>query len=551
MSSAAPDRSVALVGGHVYAGAGVTRPGGVAVRAGLIVAVGSDDEVLAASGSAAEVIQLAGGLVSPSFGDAHLHPVNAGVELGQCDLHDARSAAECFDRVAAYAAEHPDDEWILGAGWSVEHFPGGMPSRVDLDRIVPDRPVLLHNRDHHGAWVNSRALAAAAITRATPDPADGRIERDASGEPTGTLQEGAVRLVRAVAPTPSRRALQEGLLRAQSRCFELGITNWQDALLRQHSPGIDGLTPYLDALDAGTLVAKVNGAIWWDRNRGPEQLEEILAAADRVGAGRTRFRATAVKIMVDGIVENFTASLSKPYRDASGRETDNFGISFLERDDLIEAVELIDRHGLQVHFHALGDRAVATALDAVENARRANPAGAARHQLDHLQMVQPEDVRRFRVVRAVANIQPLWACIDDQMTAMTIPFIDPSLVDRHYPFADLEAAGATLAAGSDWPVSSLNPFDGMHVAVNRTPVGVGAEPFLPHQRLRLATVWDAYTAGVAYVNGRDDEFGNLAPGMAADLVVVDRNPFELADSEIASARVVSTWVDGRPVYEHD
>ena len=552
MSPALP--STAFVGGHVYLGNGEAAPGGVAVREGRIVVSGDDATVLEAAGSGAERVDLRGGLVSPGFGDSHLHPMIAGLQLGQCSLDGYQSADECLAAIAAYAVEHPELPWIVGGGWSLAEFPDGPPHRSVLDRIVPDRPVFLRERGFHGAWVNSRALELAGITADTPDPADGRIKHDADGEPSGMLHEGAAYLVTRVAPPLDRGALYDGLMRGQERCLSLGITQWQDALLRLFDGGgPDGLDPYADALEKGTLLARVTGALWWDRERGLEQIDDLLARDARMSGHETRFRANAVKIMVDGVAENHTASLSRPYRDGCGHDTENFGISFLDREVLKDLVAAVDALDLQAHFHALGDQAVTDSLDAVEHARRSNPGSRARHTLAHLQMVRPADVPRFAELDAVANLQPLWARLDDQMTELTMPFIDPDLARWQYPFMDLHRAGATLAAGSDWPVSSANPLEGMHVAVTRTPEHspAGTDPFLPEQRLPLGVIWDAYTSGVAFLNEREDEVGTIRPGMLADLVVLDRNPFTEPVHEIADTQVQSTWIDGQCVHRRD
>ena len=542
--------STAFVNGRVYRTGQGTAVGAVGVKDGRIVAMGDDAQVIDAIGAGAEVVDMQGGLLSPAFGDSHLHPTMGGLELSQCNLDGAESAEECVKRIADYAAAHPDLPWILGGGWSLGLFAGGTPHKRTLDQVVPDRPVLLRNSDHHGAWVNSRALELAGITAHTSDPVDGRIERDPDGNPSGTLHEGAVILVMDVAPTPTGRDLYEGMLRGQEHCLSLGITHWQDALLRKFGQDVDGMAVYTDAVTAGTLNARVNGALWWDRNAGLDQIDELVERRAAASRGGDLFRADAVKIMVDGIPENFTASLSRPYRDACGHDTDNFGLSFIDRDLLREIVATVDRHGFQAHFHALGDQAVTDALDAVSHARRVNGDSGIRHHLAHLQVVRPEDVPRFVEVNAVANIQPLWARLDPQMTELTIPFIDPELASWQYPFGDLHAAGAPLAAGSDWPVSSADPLDGIQVAVTRTAEhsGKDAEAFLPHQSLPLATAWDAYTAGVASLNLRDDEIGQIAHGYRADLVLLDRDPFLGEPHEIADTGVVGTWFDGSLVH---
>ncbi|MHC5905061.1 amidohydrolase [Streptomyces sp. S6] len=519
----------------------------VAVRAGRIVAVGHD-EVHALVGPRTEVVDLAGRLLLPGFQDAHVHPLGAGMELGQCHLADTTDPAEYLRRVRAYAEDHPDVEWITGGGWSLEAFPGGSPTADALDMVVPDRPVFLPNRDHHGAWVNSRALQLAGITADTPDPVDGRIERDERGRPTGMLQEGAVHLVGRLLPEPTPAERLAGLLRAQAVLHSYGVTAWQDAIVGAYANMTDPAPVYRAAQEQGLLTARVVGALWWDRERGAEQIGELVERRRELTTDR--FRAGTVKIMQDGIAENRTAALLAPYVTSCGCASATAGLSFVDPGDLRKYVTELDALDFQVHFHALGDRAVREALDAVEAARTANGRRDTRHHLAHLQIVHPDDVPRFSALGAAANLQMLWAAHEPQMDELTLPLLGPERGARQYPFADLLHSGAILAAGSDWPVSSPDPLQALHVAVNRTAPDApsGTPVFLPAQRLSLTAAVAAYTAGSAYVNRLDAVSGTITPGKAADLVVLDRDPFAGAPEEIAATRVRQTFAGGVRVY---
>ena len=523
----------------------------VAVRDGRIAAVGAHARELA--GPRTEHVDLAGRLLVPGFQDSHIHALFGGVELGRCELSALGTAAEYLDAIGAYARANPDQEWITGGGWSLDAFPGGLPTAAALDAVVADRPVFLPNRDHHGAWVNTRALELAGITRDTPDPVDGRIERDSRGEPTGMLQEGATGLVESLLPRTSDGELDTAFDRAQALLHSLGITAWQDALVGSGLGQPDNFAVYLRAAESGRLTARVRGALWWERDRGAEQIEAFI---ERRRLGRTtgdgRFDPGSVKIMQDGIIENGTAALTSPYVQpcacGSASGGGNSGLSFVDPELLRGYVTRLDQERFQVHFHALGDRAVREALDAIEAARKANGESANRHHLAHLQVVHPEDVARFAALGAVANIQPLWACHEPQMDELAIPVLGPERSGWQYPFRGLLASGARLAAGSDWPVSSPDPIQGVHVAVNRvTPGGDGA-PLTPDQRIGLAEALTAYTAGTAYVNHLD-ETGRIAPGMLADLAVLDRDPFDAPTEEIHRAKAAATYVGGTLVYE--
>lgn len=539
-------------GGRVFSGDAAARPGSrsVAVREGVIVAVGSPEDVQPLVGPRTERVDTTGRLLIPGFQDAHAHPVQAGVELTQCDLSGTRDADECLRRIADYAAANPSEAWIVGAGWSMEFFPGGTPTRESIDRIVPDRPVALINRDHHGMWVNSRALELAGITVGTADPSDGRIERDSSGAPSGTLHEGAVALIAAVRPQISPELAYRGLLRGQQELLSLGITSWQDALIGDGLGLPDTFDIYRRAAAEGALIARVTGALWWERERGLDQVPELIERRDRVAATAdpSRLAMDTVKIMVDGVAENFTAAISHEYLDATGSPSGNRGLSFIDPGALSRYVTELDAAGFAVHFHSLGDRAVTEALDALASARRTNGPSASRHQLAHLQLVATADVPRFAALDAIANIQPLWACHEPQLDELTLPFLDPELAARHYPFGDLLRAGVRLAAGSDWPVSSANPLAGIRVAATRVEAGSDAPPLGPEQRLPLAPAFAAYTSGAADALGRGTSTGRITPGYRADLVVLDSDPFDAPPEGLDDTHVLGTWIDGRSVY---
>ncbi|MER5408611.1 amidohydrolase [Streptomyces sp. NPDC002769] len=516
----------------------------VAVTGDRITAVGAAAHEL--TGPRTEVVDLAGRLLLPGFQDAHLHPVPAGLELARCDLTGARTAEETVRAVRAYADAHPGREWITGGGWSMEAFEGGTPTKEVLDAVVPDRPVYLPNRDHHGAWANSRALELAGVTRDTPDPADGRFERDASGEPTGMLQEGAMRYVGRLAPPATPADRLAALLHAQRHLHALGITAWQDALVGAFLGMDDPSDAYLTAARDGSLTARVVGALWWDRERGAEQIPELVERRTALSHGR--FRATSVKLMLDGVAENGSAALLDPYLDSCGCATANRGTSFIDPARLPAYVAELDALGFQCHFHALGDRAVRDALDAVEAARKANGPSDTRPHLAHLQVVHPDDVPRFARLGATANIQPLWAAHEPQMDELTIPFLGPERAALQYPFGSLLRSGARLAAGSDWPVSSPDPLQGIHVAVNRVAPDATEPVFLPAERLGLTAAFTAYTAGSAYTNHLDDT-GSLRAGSLADLVVLDRDPYAGPPEEIGTTGVALTYVGGERVHE--
>jgi predicted amidohydrolase YtcJ len=515
----------------------------LAVRDGRIVAVGDDRSIRTHIGRSSRVIELRGRTVTPGFQDAHVHPVSSGLERLQCDLNGVHGLEATLAVIARYASAHPDRPWIQGGGWSMDDFPGGLPRREDLDRVVPDRPVVLPSRDGHTVWVNTRALELAGITADSLDPVDGRIERDADGTPNGALQEGAGDIYERLAPAPTQDDLETALEQSQAYLHSLGITAWQDAIV---APDVEDLA-YVALAGNGRLTARVVGALWWDRARGAEQIDELVERRRATSIGR--YAATSVKLMMDGVLENFTGAMLEPYDDGHGGHREERGLSQLDPAGLREWVPRLDALGFQPHFHAIGDRAVRDALDSVAAARAANGPSDTRPNIAHIQVIHPDDIGRFGDLGVVANAQAYWACHSGQMDDLTIPFLGNRWAWQ-YPFRSLQAAGAVLAMGSDWSVSTPDPLLQIEVAVERVWDGArgSGKPFLPEERLDLVDALAACTAGSAFANHLD-ETGTLEVGKLADLVVLDRDLFDRGAGAIGEVRVVGTFVEGVAVYE--
>jgi predicted amidohydrolase YtcJ len=526
----------------------------LAIGGDRVQALGSSRDVLAARGPRTRVVDLRGRSVVPGFTDAHTHPVSGGLRHVECDLDRFDRLEDHLAAVAAYAAAHPDVEWIRGDGWSLDTFPGGIARREALDAIVPDRPVFLSNRDGHGAWVNSRALELAGITAETPDPPLGRIERDPDGTPVGMLQEDAQDLVSRLIPEHAQSTFERAILDAQAELHSFGITGWQDASV---PPGY--LAAYRAVAARGQLTARVVLALAsWDLDAygGPAGMaaardavarEASAAEFGRPGAGR--LAASAVKFFTDGIIENRTAAVLEPYLDADGAPTGGTGVLNFEPEVLRSLSVELDALGFQLHYHAIGERAVRESLDAIEAARRANGATDGRHHVAHIQVIHPDDVPRFATLGAVANAQPLWALHEMQMDELTIPLLGVERTGWQYPFGSLLRAGARLAFGSDWTVSTAEPFPQIHVAVERQwPGHEGAPVFLPEERLTLDEALHAATVGSAFVN-HQDEAGWLGIGRLADLVVLDRDIDDSGAGQLADVKAIATLVGGELVLE--
>jgi predicted amidohydrolase YtcJ len=539
---------LALVGGAVYTlDAARSWAEAVAVRGGRIVYVGSEAGVQPFVGEKTRVVALGGRMLLPGFQDAHVHPVSGGLELGLCDLNDLATQAVVTEKVRACAASQPG-EWLVGGGWALPIFPGGNPGRALLDELSPGRPAYLTAADGHSAWVNSRALALAKIDARTPDPPNGRIERDpASGEPTGTLRESAMDLVAKLLPRPTPAELEAGLRRALAYLNRLGITAAQEA-----SADRAGLLAYRALERSGELSLRVVAALGSARiaeELPPEARADASAVAARLAALRAEFagrrlRPTAAKIFADGVIEARTAAMLDAYRDRPGWR----GEPNLPAGELEALVAALVRAGFSVHVHAIGDRAVRMALDALEAAGARRGAGGPRHQLAHIEVIQPEDMPRFRKLGAIANFQPLWAYADPYITDLTLPALAPATVQRIYPIGSAEAAGAPLAFGSDWSVTSADPLRGIQVAVTRQGLDGTPEPFLPQEAIRLDTALAAYTIGSAFALGLEAETGSIEVGKLADLVVLSHDLFALPPGRIATAKVLLTLLEGEPVF---
>jgi predicted amidohydrolase YtcJ len=532
----------------LWDGRSVAEESALAVVDGRIAALGGSE--LLEHYDARRVIDAEGGLVAPGFIDAHNHAAFGGIEHNRCDLLDVTSLDEIYERIRVYAQSNPNEEWILGGGWYMPAFPGGTPQARELDKIVPDRPVFLINCDHHGAWVNSKALEIAGITRDTPDPEFGRIERDEHGNPSGTLHEGAAELIAPYLPTPRMDELQAGLLTAQKLLFADGVLGWQDAILGDYG-GYGDMSPvYASLADSGNLTARATGALWVARDfadMGSAAFVDSLVKR-REQYERSGFTIDTAKIMVDGIPENQTAAMNEPYYQEC-QCAPNSGIAYFTRSQLIDVVPKLNAAGFNVHFHAIGDRAVEYALDALE-AVPERVRAESRNHIAHIQIVDPKDIPRFHELNATINIQALWACGSDQNLDLTVPFIGEERTSWHYPFASIARTGAQVAAGSDWPVSSADPWQAIHVAVTRKEPGdPDGKTLVAEEAITLEQALEAYTHGSAHLLGVPG--GRIAVGETADLTVANRNPFAGSADDIYLTQNMLSVLGGRVVFERE
>lgn len=513
----------------------------VAIKDGKIVFVGSNEAARKYAGEQTEVINLRGRMMMPAFQDSHIHPISAGIEASACDLNDIGNLGGYRAKIAEYAAANPELEWILGGGWSMSVFgPGAAPSREILDELVPDRPVYLSSADGHTGWANSLALKIAGIDSNTPDPGDGRIDRHPqTGQPIGSLQEGAMNLVTAHVPPTSTEARLQGLRYSVDLLNGFGITAVQDAAVQT-----DELQAYRTLIEREQLSLRVVGSLWWDRERGEEQIAELLKLRDQF-SDHPLLRARTVKIMQDGVMENYTAAMLEPYL----LPEETRGIPMLEPETLKRIVSLLDANGFQVHFHAIGDGAIRQSLDAVETALATNGQLGNRHHISHLQLIHPNDVPRFAELKVIANFQPLWAYPDEYVTELTIPFIGEQRSEWMYPIRAVQETGGTVAFGSDWSVSTANPFPQIETAITRKDANNGSDDALnPLQSVDLPTALEAFTINAAFVNHHEQETGTIEVGKHADLIVLDQLLFKIDPKDISDTKVLLTLFGGKPVH---
>jgi len=514
----------------------------IAIDEGRIVYVGNDAGAKDYIGPQTKVVDLGGRMVLPGMQDVHIHPISGGIEANGCDLNAATTVDEYIAIIKKYAEDHPNEPWIKGGGWAMSSFgPGALARKELIDAIVPDRPVILWSRDGHTTWVNSKALEAAGITKDTKDPPDGRIDRDPkTGEPSGSLQEGASGLVADKSPPDTDEKRDAGLRYAVKMLNGYGITGVQDASVNQ-----EDLETYRRLEEAGGLSLHVVGSIWWERDQGLEQIESIKKLRSEFTKGR--IDASTVKIMQDGVMENYTAVVLEPYKLKDRKDVR--GIPMVEPELLKQAVTQLDKDGFQVHFHAIGDGAVRQALDAIEAARTANGDGGHRHHISHIQLIHPDDQPRFRKLGVIANFQPLWAYADAYITNLTLPFVSKETASYMYPIASMEKSGAVVAFGSDWSVSTANPFEEMETAITRMgSLGDTKTPWMPEERIGLPEAIAGFTINAAFTNRDESNTGSLEVGKRANLAVLDRNLFDIPATEISDTKVLLTLFEGKAVH---
>jgi predicted amidohydrolase YtcJ len=502
----------------------------LAVRGPLVSAVGADAEVRRHAGPRTEIVDLGGRLVTPGFNDAHLHLL----VLDEADLDGAASVAEFQDRLREYAKAHPERPWITGRGWGYGAFPEGGPTAALVDAVVADRPVFLADRDGHSALANTRALAAAGVTRETPDPENGVVVRGADGAPTGLLKESAMRLVGSHVPEPTEDEQYRALRLRLDQAASFGLTSAQNASAIP--------TSLLErALAEGALKVRLYVSLPMRADLPPDELARYRDLRARHQGPLLKFGA--VKGFLDGVIDARTAAMLAPYtRGGTGQ------LNWTD-EALAKTVAFYDREGFQIRLHACGDRAIRQGLDAIEAAAAANRTTGRRHRIEHAEVPDPADIPRFRTLGVLASTQAYFASPDQTTLENYAPLLGPERASRANAFGRFDAAGVRQAFGSDWPVFPMRALYGMYAAVGRrTPGGTPAGGWFPENRIPVEAALAHFTRDAAYASFEEDLKGTLAPGRRADFVVLSEDVTAGPPETLLSARVLLTVMDGRDTH---
>jgi predicted amidohydrolase YtcJ len=516
----------------------------LAIYKGKIVAVGTDDEVTRRRGIGTKMIDAGGKVVLPGFTDCHVHFLSGGLGLHRVNLEGAKNLDDILVRLQKYADAHPDTLWILGRGWNYAMFaPDTLPNKKPLDKLFPAWPIFLRGYDGHTSWANSKALALAGITRDTPNPPNGEIVRDpATGEATGALKESASALVEKVIPKPDHVAKLNAYRSGMRLAIQQGIT-------RVHSAGGD--FEELATLDE----LRGEKQLWLRFSvayllQPPELRPEDLKAIEDA---HKQFHddwldVNAVKLLLDGVIESHTAAMLQPYTDDPSKK----GSLFWDPEKYKAAVIELDKHGFQIYTHAIGDYAVRTALDGYEFAHKKNKSKDRRDRVEHVETIDPADIPRFAKLGAIASMQPLHSYPDADTLDVWARNIGPDRASRAWVWKSIAQAGGDYAFGSDWPVVTLNPWEAIQTAVTRqTSDANPKDGFIPSQKLSVPQAVQAYTLGAAFAGHHEKMEGSIEKGKWADVIMIDRNIFEIEPHTIDKTQVVLTIVGGKIVYEAD
>jgi len=546
--SSAPDRPADLIlsGGHIKTSSGWAQA--LAIRRGVIVAVGDVKSVGAFRGPRTRTVELAGATVLPGLHDVHVHPMYAGMTERECKIAQGSNLKETREGVKKCAERARPGEWIVGGQWDAPAL-GGVPNRAMLDEVTGEHPAYLEDTSGHSVWVNSQALALAGIRKDTGNPAGGIIERDPSGVPTGILRESATDLVHDRIPKPTVEALRSALQWSLEQMLSFGITSYTEAAIGFVAGPERELQAYDELADAGGIKQRTILCITW----APGSAEDERAIALRNLHSRKNVSPSCVKIFLDGVpTDSHTAAMLEPYagtlegrNDAAAR----YGMLLVKPATLDAAVTRFDRMGLTVKFHAVGDAAVREGLDAIAAARKANGFSGLMHNVGHCTFVAKSDIPRARAIGATFEVSPyLWgpSPINDSI----IQAVGPELIKRVWPVREMLDAGALVVPGSDWSVvPSVNPWIAVESLVTRQRPGGSPDSFGKGEAITLPEALDLFTTHAAEQERMGHLVGRIEVGMLADVIVVDRNPYAVPITKVHDTKVRMTFIGGEKVFD--
>src|SRR5262245_27762665 len=543
-SPAGARADLVLTNGRVWLGDGPSSfAEAVAIRGDRIVRVGSTAEIRQLIGERTRTVDLGGKLAAPGFNDAHIHFLSGSLGLDEVDLTGATTVAEMVGRISAYARKNPDRQWLTGRGWAYTPFPGGLPTKSYLDAVIKDRPVFLRACDGHTGWANSKALQLAGITRSAKYEGYGEIVRDASGEPTGVLKEGARALVSRLIPEPTRERRLDALRRGMKLAAALGVTSIQNA-----SGSPEEFSLYEELLKRGELTVRVSMAFSIGMRTTRQEMDRFVALKNQYDLN-PMLRANSVKFVFDGVIEPHTAAVLERYSDLPAEHGSPYGELAIPVDIYRGLVARFDQAGFQIYTHAVGDREVREALKAYEEALSANKRSNARHRIEHIEIISPDDIPRFARLGVIASMEP--ARVDLVAAGFWSRAVGVERLKYAFAWRSLLGSGAKLVYGSDWPAAiSPDPIRGLHYAVNRRSVdGQPQRGRVAEHRVSIGDALRAYTLAGAYSSFEEGIKGRLAPGMLADIVVFSQDLFRINPIRIPQTSVAMTVFDGKVVYQ--
>lgn len=538
----APD--LILLNGKVWTGVDSVFEEAVAVKANKIIAVGKSGELRKLANDQTKIIDLGKKLVTAGFNDAHIHFLSGSLELSQVSLADSPTPADVAARVNAFYKANPSRPWITGRGWQYTSFASGLPDAESLKDVTNDVPVFIIAYDGHSAWANRKALALAGIDRTTVYTGFGEIVKDKNGIPTGTLRESAMGLVRKFIPKPSREekltALREGLKLAAS----LGITSIQNA-----NGSEEELSLFSELFRKNELTLRYAAAFSVNEATSAADIARFTQLKDSVGFNNLMIRADAIKFMIDGVIESHTGYMLQPYADLPASDPLAFGQLAVPVEKYRELVSTLDKNGFRIYTHAIGDKGVREALNAYEQAIKQNGKRDARHRVEHIETISPEDIPRFAQLEVMPSMEPIHA--EPGTTSVWSKAVGEERLPWSFAWAEMLKHNAYLVYSSDWPACiDINPVRGLHVAVTRqTPAGFPEGGWIPEQKITIEQALKAYTSAGAYSSFEENVKGKISAGQLADIIVFSQDLFTIDPMKTYETRVVLTVFDGKVIYD--